>query len=83
MNDEWKIIEDGNYIHIVPSRDIKPHGKMVDGEYYKPEGVDCLCKPIILSNFNGHYLTYIKVLHRKFTTIEAIDRSMMNPIVKQ
>ncbi len=80
LNQRWIVLDDGKYIHVLPTMDTKPHGVMsptVKDEKGLPEvkvaGLDCLCKPKITSiDLQGRLI----LTHNSFLNTDKINASL-------
>lgn len=73
----WSILEEGNFVIIIPNFDSKPHGfpKKNKNKAYLA-GIDCPCKPTMEILNDGRIL----YTHNSFIDIERVEKSLRSLI---
>lgn len=67
----WLILDDGQYIHVIPKNDRLPHGFLSNRNIVALEGINCPCKPKVVFQ-SGRLI----VSHNSFDDLKRIEESM-------
>lgn len=79
----WSICEDDDATHIIPDYDIQPHSTETEGDSRTLAGMDCPCKPtVITGDADGMYEVPV-IQHNSFMDKEYLDAVMSGEIREQ
>ena len=69
ITQKWQIIEQDNFVIIVPDADIRPHGTRISDTRYEL-AFNCACSPKVVAGAKGKIFARPIVLHNSFQDIE-------------
>lgn len=74
---KWQVIQDDEFIHVVPESDTKPHGFVTNGEKsVELATTDCPCVPKVeIGNADGLYEKPV-ITHNCFKYMDLVKESV-------
>jgi hypothetical protein len=70
---DWVHIDEGNYLHVLPHSDTRPHSTQTDGDEREIADIDCPCKPQIMMGNENMIFPKPVIIHNSFQDKEYLD----------
>lgn len=74
LHQKWQILEQDDYVVIIPNTDTRPHGTRISDTRYELT-LECACRPKIMAGQKGKIFAKPIVLHNSFQDTERINIS--------
>lgn len=75
---EWLVLEEDDYLHVVPDHDTRPHANVltpIDGRF-EMSGEDCSCNPeVVTEDEDGEYEKPM-IIHNSFFLKEQVEKNI-------